>query len=273
VLTKADRVSAAQAEALIELIRRPRRSRPGLSGNLNIAIFESSLDPALASELGCPDRLLNWSLSHLGGSRRAALAGAAQAAIKVKARLGEECAARYAKAAALAGLSPLPLMDLAILVPIQTTMLTRLSLIWNLHADASSYGLADRPRIGSKAIEPSAGESPSGSSDSQGAAKAFPPLPGLVARCASTLGRMLAGNLLKLWPGAGMLVGGLINVGVAGLMTWGLGRAVNKRLEKYARLALSGQAPPPEDFWDLDALVPLVELYAQIWEKYTNGGP
>lgn len=220
ILTRVDRVGAGRLRALNRHIS---RWRPDLD------IFEMADDPLAGTGQSASDRLINWSVEHLAAARRTAFVAGMGSAIEAKAHLGDRLAARHAAAAALAGLSPFPVPDLAFLAPNQTAMLARLALIWNL----------DPP----------------------------PDLARLLSLGAGNLGKMLAGNLLKLLPGVGGLIGGLVNVSVAAALTWGLGKAVNIQCEKFARLARATGSASVEDFLDVDAVAPLVELYAETWEK------
>lgn len=93
-------------------------------------------------------------------------------------------------AAAATAASPIPFSDAALLIPIQTTMITGL---YKANGANISRGVVD------------------------GALK---------ATMISSLGKSLAGNLLKLIPGVGTFVGGTLNAGVSVAFTEALGFAV-----------------------------------------------
>lgn len=95
-----------------------------------------------------------------------------------------------AAAAATTAASPIPFSDAALLIPIQTTMITSL---YKANGANISRGVVD------------------------GALK---------ATMVSGLGKSLAGNLLKFIPGVGTLAGGTINAGVAVGFTEALGFAI-----------------------------------------------
>lgn len=63
---------------------------------------------------------------------------------------------------------------------------------------------------------------------------------GIIGQLISMLGKSLAGNILKLLPGIGTIVGGLINAAVAGLLTLSLGEAVNISCYKIYEAVLNG---------------------------------
>jgi uncharacterized protein (DUF697 family)/GTP-binding protein EngB required for normal cell division len=92
-------------------------------------------------------------------------------------------------AAAAAGATPIPFSDAAILVPIQLTMMARLSHIYDIKVDkATTAALA-------------------------------------ATAAATTAGRSLIAGLFQLVPGLGSIVGGAIAAGVASGITWAIGQA------------------------------------------------
>lgn len=99
-----------------------------------------------------------------------------------------------AAAAATTAASPIPFSDAALLIPIQTTMITSL---YKANGANISRGVVD------------------------GALKAT-----MVSGLGKSLARNLAGNLLKFIPGVGTLAGGTINAGVAVGFTEALGFAI-----------------------------------------------
>lgn len=98
-------------------------------------------------------------------------------------------------AAAGVSTSPIPFSDAALLIPIQTTMITAL---YKVYGQNISEGLI------------------------KGAVQ---------ATTMSTLGKSAAGNLMKLIPGVGTLAGAAINAGVAVSFTEALGFGVANALE------------------------------------------
>ena len=99
-----------------------------------------------------------------------------------------------AAAAATTAASPIPFSDAALLIPIQTTMITSL---YKANGANISRGVVD------------------------GALK---------ATMVSGLGKSLAGNLLKFIPGVGTIAGGTINATVSVAFTEALGIEVVRKL-------------------------------------------
>jgi uncharacterized protein (DUF697 family)/GTPase SAR1 family protein len=110
-------------------------------------------------------------------------------------------------AAAAAGATPIPFTDAAILVPIQLTMMASISHTYDINLD----------RAVTASLAATAG--------------------------ATTAGRSLVSNLLKMVPSIGSLVGGAINAGVASGLTWAMGQAwtvVCIRIAKGGLVGLDG---------------------------------
>jgi uncharacterized protein (DUF697 family) len=107
-------------------------------------------------------------------------------------------------AAGTAGATPIPFADAVVLVPIQLGMMA---------AVAQTYGVRMERAM----------------------------LAGLAATTGATsAGRSLAGSLLKMVPGAGSVAGGAINAGVAGGLTYAMGRAWMLVCQRLARGELVG---------------------------------
>jgi uncharacterized protein (DUF697 family)/GTPase Era involved in 16S rRNA processing len=110
-------------------------------------------------------------------------------------------------AAAAAGATPIPFSDAALLVPIQLTMMASVSHIYDINLDrAVTASLA-------------------------------------ATAAATTAGRTAVGNLVKLVPGFGSLVGGAISASIASAFTWSMGQAwtvVCIRLAKGGLVGVDG---------------------------------
>ena len=101
-----------------------------------------------------------------------------------------------AVAAATVSASPIPFSDAALLIPIQTTMIMA---IYKAYGQEISEGLLS------------------------GAIK---------STLVSTIGKSAVGNILKMIPGVGTIMGGVINAGVAVTFTEAMGFGVANAFEK-----------------------------------------
>lgn len=116
-----------------------------------------------------------------------------QASLKAKKKKAQATVAAAAISAAAAGATPIPFSDAAILIPIEVTMMASITVVFGFDF--------------SKSI-----------------------LTSLVSTIIGTGGTTIAGktivsNLLKLIPGIGSIVGGVISAGTASLLTTALGEA------------------------------------------------
>lgn len=92
-------------------------------------------------------------------------------------------------ASAAVGATPIPIADAALLVPVQLGMITSITIIYGVKFESASIAAA------------------------------------LVPAIATNAGRAAVTGLLKLIPGAGTLVGGLVSAGTAGVLTGAMGYA------------------------------------------------
>lgn len=129
----------------------------------------------------------------------AAFVAAQRVDLEAKAKESGKVVAAAAVQAAAAAATPIPFADAALLVPIQLRMMSRIALLHNVPVDRATM-LA----LGSVAATTGAG-------------------------------RSLATGLVKLIPGAGTVVGGMIGAGVASSVTAAMGHAWIAVCARYGR--------------------------------------
>lgn len=139
------------------------------------------------------------------------------AAQKVNLELNKEAANEYVKAAAAAAAAaaviPIPMADALTLAPIQTGMMVGISAAFGLPLDRQAVLQLMTTVLGCVAL--------------------------------SAAGRWAVGTVLKLIPGPGSLIGGILNAGVAGTLTLTLGRVYIAFL--YAFIEENGRVPLPDE--------------------------
>jgi len=149
----------------------------------------------------------------LPSAHRAAFA----AAQKVNLDLNKEAANEYVKAAAAAAAAaaviPIPMADALSLAPIQTGMMVGISAAFGLPLDRQAVLQLMTTVLGCVAL--------------------------------SAAGRWAVGTVLKLIPGPGSVIGGILNAGVAGTLTLTLGRVYIAFL--YAFIEENGRVPLPDE--------------------------
>ncbi|MBT0880405.1 MULTISPECIES: GTPase [unclassified Campylobacter] len=86
---------------------------------------------------------------------------------------------------------------------------------------------------------------------------------------ASNLGKALAGNLIKLIPGAGTILGGAINASVAGVITYGMGYGYSKYCKAQYKNILAGNLPQEEA---VDEILNTIKHYVDTtsWSDIKN---
>lgn len=169
-------------------------------------VFESSIDMSLPLERGIAE-LYNWTLNNLEESCRESFVIACHRDFDKKFALCKKYTALAAAAASAPALSPVPFSDAAMITPIQLTLVGQILSVWNL--------MEFKNLIGAAALD------------------VVLPL----------IGKTLAGNLLKLIPGAGSFIGGVVNASVAASLTYGLGMALNESCQYLSKRTLAGELP------------------------------
>jgi len=149
--------------------------------------------------------LVEATVELLPEAHRNAFVAAQKVNLKQKISRAHKVVAASAATAAGIGAVPIPFADAALLVPLQVAMLAKITTI---------FGLPTETALLSTIV--------SGSITGSGA---------------TMLGRAAVGGLLKLIPGAGSVVGGLVSGGTAAILTTGFGEAyvaaLTRLMEKY----------------------------------------
>lgn len=139
------------------------------------------------------DSLVELTMTLVPDTQRDAFAAAQRVSLNHKRQRAHGVVASAALAAGGFGAAPLPFADALAIVPIQVSMLAGISAVWGLPLSTAFLGM-----LVSGALTGSAG---------------------------TVAGRAAVGSLIKLIPGAGSVVGGAINAGVAATLTTAFGEA------------------------------------------------
>ncbi len=175
------------------------------------AMFESTTDFGIALPRGT-DELYEWTRDRLPESRRASFMGAARRDMDRKSADVDSFLLKYAATAFGIGAAPIPVPSAAALIPLQMKMLSEIAVRWNVLSMEQTMGTL------------------------------------LTQMVTTTVGRTVAASLLKLIPGAGQLVGGIINGSVAGAVTYGVGKAFNYGCYQLQKSQLDGSNFNFDDF-------------------------
>ncbi len=193
-----------------------------------ITIFEISTNPDVGLSI---DPIIQWAYNNLSDSLRVAFISASKQAINLKRNESLKIVAQHSAAAATMAASPIPFSDAPLLVSNQMAMLARLASIWDLS--------------GLQAV--------AGSTTSM---------------LMTQLGRTIAGNLVKLIPGIGSLVGGMVNAAVASALTGAMGYAVTEICAQIVSDELNGgMVKKLSDYFSTDIMSNMIKQAMQRGEN------
>lgn len=139
------------------------------------------------------ENLVELTMTLVPETQRNAFAAAQRVSLNHKLQRAHTVVAGAAVTAGAAGAAPLPFSDALAIIPVQVSMLAGISAVWGLPLSTVFLGM-----LVSGALTGSAG---------------------------TVAGRAAVGALLKLIPGAGSAIGGVINAGVAATLTTAFGEA------------------------------------------------
>ncbi len=145
--------------------------------------------------------LIEASSEVIPEGKRRALAAAQKANLQYKKDQAHKIVVTATTSAGIAGASPIPMSDVAILAPIQVTMIASITSVFGVELSKGTLSTLVSSAIG--------------------------------VTGASFVGRAIVSNLLKLIPGAGTLAGGAISSATAVAITLTLGEAYISVLSKF----------------------------------------
>lgn len=153
------------------------------------------------------DELIAWSCEQIPDIRKTRFISALKDAIKEKHDQAQKIISLATAGAVATATSPISWSDAPILTTVQAGMVASIALLYGIKIESSA-------------------------------------ITGFLSTAAvSNLGKSLAGNLIKLIPGAGSVIGAVINGGVAGSITFVIGAALNELLYKNALQKAEGKSP------------------------------
>ena len=171
--------------------------------------------------------MMNWSADKIDNADlKEAFIASQVISLDAKRKIAIDKIGGYVAAAAgVAGFNPFPVSDAAILTPLQITMSTHIIKIYGME----NYASISEAVIGNILI--------------------------------SNLGKSLAGGLLKLIPVIGTITGGIINAGVASLITSALGFAISEICYDSCKKILNGEYVDMSSIFDIGSIQEYFEQY------------
>ncbi|MEQ8172451.1 MAG: hypothetical protein ABRQ38_26450, partial [Candidatus Eremiobacterota bacterium] len=201
IFTKCDMVTDDEIEKLKSVIKKDKKL-------FNIPIFRSTIENL--PDLGHLDlkELLVWSTENLAVSLRLAFVRAQKLHLDLKKRQANKIVIQHVAGAGLIGMAPIPFSDAPILIANQAVMFARVFYLY----DMKSLLLKIEPLISSTVL----------------------------GAISSNVGVWLVGNILKLIPGVGTIVGSMVSGSIAALITLAIGFACSEICYRIYKCILEG---------------------------------
>ena len=209
IISQIDKLSNTQFKEMLEQAK-------SLTENLgNLPIFRTSTSENLINavdENGKKytdwDELVEWSIAQMPEMCKDRFACALKTGLKEKRERAFKRVLAYSASAAAVGATPIPFSDAALLIPIQTALITSILGIYGIKVGGSGT-------IGSV----------------------------LTTLGIQNLGKSAAANLIKLFPGFGSFIGGVVNAAVASAFTAAIGKAIDVFAYTQCEKAINGETP------------------------------
>ena len=196
-------------------------------------IFESTIDYKVIPVKAGIKELYEWTNRRLPESRKESFIISCNHSYDEKFEQCLKWIKGAAAAAATASVSPVPFSDSAIITPIQIGLIGKILTTWNLNQIDKLASCVALDTI----------------------------LP--------SIGRTVAGNLVKMVPGLGSFVGALINAGVSSSITFGIGYALNEACRQIHRHVLDGTNINLSEIFN-DEFTNAVIKYAKSYQKESS---
>ena len=198
----------------------------------DLPVFEVSTDKNLPLEI---NDLIGWSVNNLDSEDfKDAFVASQMVDIHQKRIRAAKYIAGYATGAAIVGGAPIPFSDAAILVPLQLVMTTHIIGLYGMNDLAS----VSKSVVGNVVI--------------------------------STVGKSIAGGLLKLIPGVGTVLGAIINGGVASAITGALGYAISEICYSSCKKIVRNEKIDFAQAFSTDAIQDLMKAFVNNNNKKMN---
>ncbi|MCX2838594.1 50S ribosome-binding GTPase [Salinimicrobium sp. MT39] len=237
IFSKCDEVNEEDLEAMVK----------AMDNRLNFKIAYSSTESPFfttdkkefleAEENLNLSKVVDWSSRNLSKSLELAFISAQLINIDAKRRKADSIILQHTTGNAFVGMSPIPFSDAPVLIASQAGMIARILYAY----DFSNY---------------------------QDIAKNFMATSG-ASLVISNLGRSLAGNLIKLIPGIGTVLGGMINAAVASVITYAMGKATSELMFRLNKQILNGDTTKANNLLEnFDTI--FAELFKEFFKKKSN---
>lgn len=231
VLSKADIAHPDQVQALRQAIE--ETDIPNNIGIVEIAANPQALRGRPAAEKSGLEAIVDATIKALPDAKKPVFAAAQNVNLQQKDIASKTVIRNYTLAAFGVGFTPVPFADAAVLFPLQLGLVVQLAVIYEIDVDIAK------------------------------AASSF-----MAEQVVTSLGRSAAGRLLKMVPGAGMILGGTITGTVAASFTAAIGFTFRTVFHEMYKAKASGRVINEALFTEL-----LNDTFKRVWAdlaKNTN---
>lgn len=169
------------------------------------------------------EKVINWAIENLDDSLKDGFILSIEKNLEIiKKHVNKSIIPRYVASAIATAATPIPFSDAAILAPMQVTMSVHIMKIYGIDNDKSTItGIINST---------------------------------IISQVGKTLSKNLIGNITKLIPGLGSVIGGTINATVAGSLTAAVGYAISELSYKYSQSVVKGKPIPLNEIFDSEII-------------------
>lgn len=204
-----------------------------------VDFFKVSIDKDVPEEYLDWESLIDWSINNLDEILRSGFIKALESTLdKKKKFINTRIVPKYGATAAGIAATPIPLSDAAVLLPMQTGMCMNILYLWGID---QYKGIIEG--IMSSTI---------------------------ISQAGKYVAKTLAGNIIKLIPGAGNIVGGSINAAVATTFTLALGYSISELSYKYVVAIKDGKNIDLLEIFTTDEIVDMINQFLKLQKRGDN---
>lgn len=230
IFSKCDEVEEADLEALIEELDPNLTFKKAFFSNQS-PFFSTDDKQYHGIENFSLNKVVDWSIQHLPEALKFGFISSQMVNLEAKRKEADSIIKQHTTGNALVGGSPIPFSDAPILIASQSGMLARILIV---------YGFKDPKTL------------VSGFMSSSG-----------LSLLISNFGRSLVGNIIKLIPGVGSVVGAMISAGVASAITFAMGKTTSEILFRLNKDILEGDSTKAEE-----TIKDFEPLFKELFYKY-----
>ncbi len=232
VLTQIDNVDEQELDSMNKTIRNDFID----IDYFNVCVTEDEEILEAVKPYNQTEQLIEWALENLSDSLKEGFISSLYKNLKVtKEYVNKSIVPKYIASSLATAATPVPFSDAALLAPMQLTMSVHIMKTYGINNDKSAItGVVNST---------------------------------IISQVGKTIAKTLIGNVAKLIPGFGSIIGGTINAGVAGSLTAALGYTISELSYKYSQSVVEGKPIPLNEIFDSEMIK---EYISKFYKKGEN---